>query len=76
MLAARQSKETAAKNAPGKHYRKGLSLMRLADKFPTDDAARECEGRTAIRWRGVLRDSDRGIVMLGRSVNQDLWLPI
>lgn len=31
----------AAKNAPGKHYRKGLSLMQLADKFPTDDAARE-----------------------------------
>ena len=31
----------AAKNAPGKHYRKSLSLMHLADKFPTDDAARE-----------------------------------
>ena len=41
MLAVREYYETAAKNAPGKHYRKGLSLMRLADKFPTDDAARE-----------------------------------
>ena len=41
MLAAREYNETAAKNAPGKHYRKGLSLMRLAEKFPTDDAARE-----------------------------------
>ena len=41
MLAAREYNETAAKNAPGKHYRKGLSLMQLADKFPTDDAARE-----------------------------------
>ena len=30
-----------AKNAPGKHYRKGLSLMQLADKFPSDDAARK-----------------------------------
>ena len=41
MLAAREYNETAAKNAPGKHYRKGLSLMQLADKFATDDAARE-----------------------------------
>ena len=31
----------AAKNAPGKDYRKGLSLLQLADNFPTDDAVRE-----------------------------------
>ena len=30
----------AAKSAPGKHYRKGLSLIQLSDKFPTDHAAR------------------------------------
>lgn len=41
LLAVREYYETAAKNAPGKHYRKGLSLMRLAEEFPTDDAARE-----------------------------------
>ena len=28
-----------AKNAPGKHYRKGITLTALFDKFPTDAAA-------------------------------------
>ena len=28
------------KKAPGKHYRKGLSLVELADKFPTEETAK------------------------------------
>ena len=31
-----------AKNAPGKHYRKGITLMQLFDKFPDD--------KTAEKW--------------------------
>ena len=31
----------AARNAPGKHYRKGLTIMELMDLFPTDAVARE-----------------------------------
>ena len=27
--------------APGKHYREGISVMELADMFPTEDSARE-----------------------------------
>lgn len=33
---------------PGKHYRKGITLVQLADMFPTDDAAREWFERQ--RW--------------------------
>jgi len=39
-----------AKRAPGKSHRKGISLMELADRFPTEQAAREWfEG---IVWGG------------------------
>ena len=39
-----------AKKAPGKSHRKGISLMELADRFPTEEAAREWfEG---IVWGG------------------------
>ena len=30
-----------AKRAPGKHYRKGMTLLELYNKFPTDEAAEE-----------------------------------
>ena len=30
-----------AQNAPGKHYRKGLSFVQVIDLFPDDEAARE-----------------------------------
>lgn len=39
-----------AKAAPGKSHRKGISLMELADRFPTEDAAREWF--EAIVWNG------------------------
>ena len=37
-----------ANNAPGKHFRKGLSLIELTRKFPDDQAATEWVER--IRW--------------------------
>ena len=37
-----------AKRAPGKHYRKGMTLLELYDKFPTDTAAEEWFIKT--RW--------------------------
>ena len=39
-----------AKTAPGKSHRKGISLMELADRFPTEDASREWF--EAIVWNG------------------------
>ena len=39
-----------AKKAPGKAHRKGISLMELADKFPTEQAAREWF--EAVVWGG------------------------
>ena len=37
-----------ARNAPGKHFRKGLSLVQITRMFPDDDTAREWIER--IRW--------------------------
>ncbi len=37
-----------ANNAPGKHFRKGISLIGLMDLFPTDEAAEEWFA--AVRW--------------------------
>ena len=30
-----------AQNAPGKHYRKGISLMKLFEMFPDDETAEQ-----------------------------------
>ena len=45
-----------AQQAPGKAHREGITLMQLADMFPTEDAAREwfqslvwADGRTCPR---------------------------
>ncbi|WP_420609856.1 transposase [Candidatus Poriferisodalis sp.] len=40
-----------AKSAPGKHYRKGLTLTALFDKFPDD--------KTAEAWFAAQRWGDR-----------------
>ncbi|MCY4530318.1 MAG: IS1595 family transposase [Chloroflexi bacterium] len=37
-----------AHSAPGKHHRKGLSLVKLTQMFPTDEAAREWF--ESVRW--------------------------
>ena len=37
-----------ARNAPGKHFRKGLSLIEITRMFPDDDTAREWIER--VRW--------------------------
>ena len=39
-----------AQNAPGKHFRKGISVMGLMEMFPNDKAAEEWF--TAVRWEG------------------------
>ena len=39
-----------AQNAPGKHFRKGISLMGLMEMFPNDETAEEWF--TAVRWEG------------------------
>ena len=39
-----------ANNAPGKHFRKGISLMGLMEMFPNDETAEEWF--TAVRWDG------------------------
>ena len=39
-----------ARSAPGKHFRKGLSLVEINQMFPDDDTAREWIER--IRWPG------------------------
>ena len=37
-----------ATNAPGKHYRKGISLIRLMEMFPSDEVAEDWFA--AVRW--------------------------
>ena len=39
-----------ANNAPGKHFRKGISLIGLMDLFPTDEAAEDWFA--SVRWDG------------------------
>ena len=46
-----------AGKAPGKHYRKGITLMELADRFPNEEAAREWF--EAILWPTGERDCPR-----------------
>lgn len=43
---------------PGKHYRKGLSLVEVMDMFPTDEAAREWF--EDVRWGGEPACADCG----------------
>ena len=42
-----------AENAPGKHYRKGMTLQELFQKFPNDEAAREWFEQS--RWPDGIR---------------------
>ena len=51
--------------APGKAHREGISLMQLADLFPTEDAAREWfESRIWPSGRWVLPPLSVGEMML------------
>lgn len=41
-----------AKKAPGKNHRKGLSIVELMDKFPTEDLARAVLRQVVVREAG------------------------